>query len=91
MTRIDGVFVESSKFKISSRAGLKSTWPNVSHLLTVIDPTRRLTWEIGELLSGSLTATEVEVNILLFPPNFRFFALPCEVRFLCFFGDLPAS
>ena len=40
---------EGTSERIASRAGEKRTWPNVSHFETVIEPTRRLTWEIGEI------------------------------------------
>ena len=39
--------ISEAVFSISSRAGLKSTWPKVSHLLTVMDPTLKLTCETG--------------------------------------------
>jgi len=69
---------EGEEAMMSSLAGLNSTCPNVNHLLTVIDPTRRLTWLIGDSsllsLSGSglliaLADTDREC-VLLF--EFRF-------------------
>lgn len=60
MTRMEWR-LEPSDCVISSRAGLKRTWPKVSHLLTVIDPMRRLTWEMGELLSSEIRRMELEV------------------------------
>lgn len=41
---------------ISSLTGLKRTWPKVNHLLTVIDPTRRLTCASADWLSWSMAA-----------------------------------
>jgi len=58
MTRIECVLEdEGEDAMISSRAGLNSTCPNVNHLLTVIDPTRRLTWLIGDSSLLSLSCS----------------------------------
>jgi hypothetical protein len=58
MTRIEWALDEDGDEEmISSRAGLNSTCPNVNHLLTVIDPTRRLTWLIGDSETLSLSCS----------------------------------
>jgi hypothetical protein len=73
----------------SSRAGLKSTCPNVSHLLTVIDPTRRLTCEIGELLSCSVIVINPDPDLVwILEPDFR--ELLCEVL-RDFFAESPCT
>lgn len=72
MTRIECRFAWPSMPIISSLAGLNRTCPNVSHLLTVIDPTLKLTCEIGDMFScsGILTNPDRDLEWPL-SPDFR--------------------
>jgi hypothetical protein len=71
---------EGEEAMISSRAGLNSTCPNVNHLLTVIDPTRRLTWLMGD---SSLLCLSCSGMLII---AFADIDLECELLFESRFG-----